>query len=342
MLTGQGKKVYQYDLDGNFINEYNSIRETAFFVGVTKSNIKFACEGITIQSNNFYFTFEYRMKLDKDTIPYFKKNTKRIICKFDLNGKYIEHYLSIKEAGIKNNVRRPHISSCLTNDRHMAGGFIWIRNLYRDLTKDELLKYKSYKKVYQYDLDGNFINEFELIIDAANKLKISPTGIWSVLHNHQNIKRYKNFIFSYEKSDKIKSYKRDEHSKSKKVYQYDLDGNFLNEYYSVIKASKETNISSGGISACCLKKPKYYSAGGYIWRHSDNVKNKNKLLKKEIKIPTKEKKVYQYDLNGSFMKEYKSIREASKNVKIKHNTLCMCLNGYTKTSGGYIWKYKKN
>ena len=341
MSLGQGKKVYQYDLDGNFVAQYESLTEAAFFIGVTKGNIKLACEGINIHSNNFYFTFEYRMKLDKDSIPYFKKNTKRIICKFDLNGKYIEHYLSIKEAGIKNNVRRPHISSCLINDRHIAGGFIWIRNLYRDLTKDELLKYTSYKKVYQYDLDGNFINEFQSIIDAANKLKIVKSGIWSVLSNYENIKRYKNFIFSYEKSDKIKSYKKVEHSKSKKVYQYDLDGNFLNEYYSANQASKETNTTCTGICSCCLKQPKYYSAGGYIWRYADNVKNKNKLSKKEIKIPTKEKKVYQYDLNGNFMKEYKSITEASKNVKIKHGTLCMCLNGFSKTSGGYIWKYKK-
>lgn len=50
----------------------------------------------------------------------------------------------------------------------------------------------------------------------------------------------------------------------KKVVQYDINGNFIKIYDSIISAQKETNIYH--ISDCCLNKLK--TAGGYIWKYS--------------------------------------------------------------------------
>jgi hypothetical protein len=338
------KKVYQYDLNGKFVAEYSSHREAAFHVKAIKSGIKYACEGIHLHCNNFYFTYEYKIKLDIASIPYLKKNSRKIISKFDLNGKYLEHYISIKEAAKKNNILSSNISSCLSDKikNKTAGGFIWIRNLFRDLTKDELLNYiYEDRKVYQYDLQGNFITEYNSIIDLVSKTKFTKSGVWSALNNYENIKTHKNYIFLYEKKDKIEPYKKEIHPRSKKVYQYDLNGKFIREYISANQASKESNINCGGICACCLKRPRYYSAGGFIWRYNEDVKDKRNLPKKELTIPTNEVKIYQYDLDGNFLKEYKSITEACKKYNIKHNTLSMCLNGGSKSTNGFMWKYKK-
>jgi hypothetical protein len=342
-MTNQPKKIYQYDLNGEFVRQFDSLREAAFFNKGTKQNIKCVCDGKHIHCYKFYFTYEYRLKLDKNSIPYFRKNANRIICKFDLNGKYIEYYLSIKQAALKNNVRSSGISHALRNtNKHTCGGFIWIRNLYRDLSEDELQDYfVALTKVYQYDLNGNFINEFDSVADASDKLKIGKTGIWSVLNNYQNIKRYKNFIFSYELKHKVEPYVKAESSLSKIVYKYDLEGNFLKEYKSANDASKKLKINCASICACCLKRPKYYSANGFIWRYQSDVKSKRKLPKKDIEIPTNELKVYQYDLKGNYLAEYKSISIAARKNNIKINALNMCINGTSKTSGGFIWKLKK-
>lgn len=48
------------------------------------------------------------------------------------------------------------------------------------------------------------------------------------------------------------------------------------------------------------------------------------------------KKVLQYDLDGNFIKEWNSGLEA----KEKYNGVYSALNNRSKTSGGYIWKYK--
>ena len=38
-------KVFQYDFEGNFLREFQSISDAAKFVGTTPSNIKYTCEG---------------------------------------------------------------------------------------------------------------------------------------------------------------------------------------------------------------------------------------------------------------------------------------------------------
>lgn len=49
----------------------------------------------------------------------------------------------------------------------------------------------------------------------------------------------------------------------KKVYQYDINKNLINEFNSITSAEKETNFTTGGISSACNKKQK--TAYGFIW-----------------------------------------------------------------------------
>lgn len=51
---------------------------------------------------------------------------------------------------------------------------------------------------------------------------------------------------------------------NKSVFQYDLQGNLLKEYYSEIEASRQTNIHRYCIRQCVDGKQK--SAGGFIWK----------------------------------------------------------------------------
>lgn len=51
------------------------------------------------------------------------------------------------------------------------------------------------------------------------------------------------------------------------------------------------------------------------------------------------KQVLQYDLNGNFIKEWPSIREAERNG-YNHTAIYLCIIGKNKTHKGYIWKLK--
>ena len=52
------------------------------------------------------------------------------------------------------------------------------------------------------------------------------------------------------------------------------------------------------------------------------------------------KSVVQYDKNDNIINDFKSITDASKKTNISITSIANCLKGLSKTSGGYIWKYK--
>ena len=63
-------------------------------------------------------------------------------------------------------------------------------------------------------------------------------------------------------------------------------------------------------------------------------KRTEKTIKKLSKI------INQYDLQGNLIKEWSSIRDASRNLNINVGTISRCCKGEFKTAGGFNWKYK--
>lgn len=55
---------------------------------------------------------------------------------------------------------------------------------------------------------------------------------------------------------------------SKPVIQFTKDGQFVTEYPSIAEASRQTGINHNQINGCCLNKPHYKTAGGYIWKYT--------------------------------------------------------------------------
>lgn len=83
-------------------------------------------------------------------------------------------------------------------------------------------------------------------------------------------------------------------------------------------------------------------------------------LNKEVSIETKEKmsksrkklfengyvhprlkKVNQYSLENEFIKTWESLSEVEKELGISRTAICNCLNGLSKKSNNYIWKYEE-
>ena len=112
---------------------------------------------------------------------------------------------------------------------------------------------------------------------------------------------------------------------SKKVYQYDKDMNLIEIFVSIRDVVRKSGIVRANISKCCHHK--VVAVGGFIWRFEGDLtppQYKNRKV------------VLQYDLDGNFIKEWNSGLEA----KEKYNGVYSALNNRSKTSGGYIWKYK--
>jgi hypothetical protein len=70
-----------------------------------------------------------------------------------------------------------------------------------------------------------------------------------------------------------------------------------------------------------------------------NTNRKREVLERQSENSGRE--VYQYDLNGIFLKKFRSTRTAAYELKLSHGNISRCCNGIFKHTGGYIFKYDK-
>ena len=115
---------------------------------------------------------------------------------------------------------------------------------------------------------------------------------------------------------------------TKKVWQYDLKGNFIKEFNSAKEAKDELGIA-GNIRSAIVNES---SAYGFLWRRPSDDKSKV-VKRKKIR---KTKKVCQYDLNENFIKEFNSVKEAKDELG-SGNILMAISKG--SSAGGFYWKY---
>ena len=118
-----------------------------------------------------------------------------------------------------------------------------------------------------------------------------------------------------------------------KVRQYDLNWNFIKEYSSILEAEKmNKGVYSYTIRACC--KGERDSAGGYRWKFVDGT-----YLLKEYKT-NKDKEIFQYTLDGNFVRSYKNAVEASMITTIKSTYIHNCCKDISTSAGGFQWFYE--
>lgn len=212
---------------------------------------------------------------------------------------------------------------------------------YNDAAIKNGLKHRNNRRnsypVLQYDKSGNFIQEYPSLGEAYRQ-----TGV-----HFQNIKAcFKNgkgrqltaggFIWILKNGkvtvDNILSEISDPRTNAVMVEQYSKDGKLIGTYNSIFKASQATGLNPGSISMC--SRGIINEAGGYIWKIS-NFKRIN--LNKRINPIYNNVCVNQYALNGDFVMKYPSITSAAKSIGVCASSIKQCLNGVTKTCGGYKW-----
>lgn len=122
---------------------------------------------------------------------------------------------------------------------------------------------------------------------------------------------------------------------NKKVSQYSLGGEKLNEFRSVKDAAESVGGSFKVISANCNGKKR--TAYGYVWRFADDG-----FFLRDCKTGgahKKAKRTVAYDKNGEKIAEFESAYSASKITGIKKQNIVACCNKKVKTAGGYEWQY---
>jgi len=77
-------------------------------------------------------------------------------------------------------------------------------------------------------------------------------------------------------------------------------------------------------------------------KHKVSVNTKRKISEESIlamrQSPKNKRRVYQYSLDNIFIKEWKSVREASRHIKCSSSQIFDVLVGKRKTCKGFYWK----
>lgn len=123
---------------------------------------------------------------------------------------------------------------------------------------------------------------------------------------------------------------------NKKVYQYSLDGKFINEFETIIDAAISINRSTAGINKCLKYNDSNHSSGGFMWREKfeENIPPYKKLISKA------QHKIYKYNLETRLYEgEYDSLAEAVRDLgytSIKTH-IPDVIKGKRKHCYGYLW-----
>lgn len=214
--------IYIYGL----LDEYNKVRyigKTAFLKKRISTHIS-----QSRYSNKTYKNNWIKSMLNKGLVPRYTilSVTDSEDFSITLERKFIEHYKQFTK---------------LTNSTSGGEG--------RFLTEEALEKRRNNKKEYK--------------VSNETKEKLKKTWSNPELRKSASMSRLGN-LNPKRKNMKI-------------VLQYDLQNNFIKEWNSGEDAAILLNIHSSNINRCCNNKPKYKSAGGYIWKFKKDTEVKNVL-----------------------------------------------------------------
>lgn len=181
------------------------------------------------------------------------------IEQYSLSGEYIKTYPSARQASLDLNISQSAISNCITGKSRWAGGYQWKKvGSDKEIMPIQTSNIIFYSKVIKYDLDGNFLNIYDNLSDAAKQNNGHKSGISKACKKNTT---YLGFLWKYQDDDKeIQKVK-----KKPKIGQYDLNNNLLNVFETISQAGRITNTSISNISEVCKGKRK--TANNFIWKY---------------------------------------------------------------------------
>lgn len=125
------------------------------------------------------------------------------------------------------------------------------------------------------------------------------------------------------------------YAKGKAVEQYSLDGELIAVYPSGHQAGEATGIPYASICHCCKNEIK--TTGLFMWKYVNSDKEIVPLTVQDV--INRGRAVNQYSLDGEFIKQYPSLKQASLETGINSSLICRVCKKNGHTAGGFKWAY---
>lgn len=187
------------------------------------------------------------------------------------------------------------------------------------------------RKIYQYSIDGNFIKAWDSVESASKFMKCSSTAINRAAKEFGTAN---GFLWSYEYKDEIDISKCNiNFRKFSKIYEYDLNGDYVCTYDNTNEIVDKYNCSLAHINTSILLKSKccnkYFS-----------IEKVDKFIPDDV-INKKGEKVFLYNKDGSFFMEFKNSTECVRFFGKKHAGSLLKAYRLKRLFCGYQISYKR-
>ncbi len=354
-----GIPVAMITKEGAVIQKFDSMQDAALYANCDSKTISRACnDPDKIVSGNYWkiITDDYdfipeeiwkeipqfegckisslgRFRNSKDCLVIAKENGGYL--RISLNGKHIYAHVVVAMAFHQKdffpNLEVNHKNGNKMDNR--AENLEWV-------THSENIKHahntglgNTIKAVIQYDVEGNEINRFKSVKDAAESANVSGSSIGECCNKKEGVSTIAKSIWRFE-SDPLKSKEltlKTFNPLSKIVVKYTLDGEKVEEYAGMKEAGRAASVHYTSISNCCRGKTK--TSAGFIWRYkSDGPPD-------PVKSVGCQRKVAKLDKEGNIVEIFYSVAEAGKNTEAQASKITSVCRGRRITAGGWKWQY---
>ena len=224
------KEIYQYDLEGNFIREWESIKSITNYYNVNKDRVRMVIDDKRSFEQS-YWSEECFLKLD---IKEYRPSSRGSIRQYTTYGKFLKSFKNTTEAAKALDIDRQKITNAIYGKYATEGYWFLKEGETIESYLDGSIKKES--KIYMYNIQGNFEKEFLNIFEVKKVYKYNKNDLKRAIKNNL---LFKDKYWSYSKYENILLENPELENKSpRKVYQYTLEGDFVREWNSITECRK--------------------------------------------------------------------------------------------------------
>lgn len=223
------------------------------------------------------------------------------VHQYTMEGRFIKTWPSVKSVVEHFQINKDRLRMVIDEKRSMFNSY-WSDEYFEKI--EDLYKYRPSARgcIRVYTITGNYKGIYRDGKSVCLALGITQTD----LSNHTRRKTPINGYYLLKEGERIEDFLSGAILKDPKIYIYDKEGNFIKEFLNISAVKKEYKYNKNSILRA-IKNNDFYM--NFFWSYSkyDNILVEDPTV--TIQVP---RKVYQYTLEGDFVREWNSITECKK------------------------------
>ena len=179
-----GKYVEQYDLNGNLIKVWDSVKEIYTTTKFKRDGISQCSKGL----RDSYKGYKWKIYNKEKTVTKIKAITKaKAVLQYDLAGKFIKEFESSQDVQRQLGFSSSQIRACCRGEYKTSKGYVWIfkNNTIPKELSIEVLKARGLdKRIQQLSIDNKLIKIWYNTTEIEKQLGIPKAQINACLRGH--------------------------------------------------------------------------------------------------------------------------------------------------------------